>query len=54
MVGVDATVYVPDICAHKPGIYRCISSLRDRLGVYAEIQIIFGTVCILYLSLWWT
>ena len=27
-----------------PDIYRCICSRRDRLGFYAEIQIIFGTV----------
>ena len=26
-------------------LYHCISSNRDRHGYYAEIQIIFGTVC---------
>ena len=31
--------------AQKSGIYRCICSNRDRLGFYAKIQIIFGTVC---------
>ena len=24
-------------------IFRCVCSIRDRLGFYAEIQIIFGT-----------
>ena len=34
------------MCNQKPDIYRCIrSSRRDRLGFYAETQIIFGTVC---------
>ena len=27
---------------HKAGISRCICSSRNRLGFYAEIQIIFG------------
>ena len=47
----DATVYVWLYCTlhipHKPDIYRCIYSCCDRLGLYAEIQIIFGTVYIL-------
>ena len=30
--------------AEKPDIYRSNLSCRDRLGFYAEIQIIFGTV----------
>ena len=34
----------PDICIQKPGIYRWIRSSRDKLGFYAEIQILFGTV----------
>ena len=29
-------------------IYRCIRSHHDRLGFYAEIQIIFGTVWLFY------
>ena len=29
--------------AEKPDIYRCLHSNRDRLGFYAEIQIILGT-----------
>ena len=32
------------IYKQKSDIYRCIRSNRDRLGFYAEIQIIFGTV----------
>ena len=38
----------PDILVlvslQKPDIYCCIHSCRDRLGFYAESQIIFGTV----------
>ena len=34
----------PHICKQKPDIYCCIRSSRDRLGYYAKIQIIFGTV----------
>ena len=30
--------------AQKPDIYRFFCSFRDRLGFYAEIQIILGTV----------
>ena len=38
--GLDLdTVYM--YLANKPDIYRCICSNRDRLGFYAEIQIIF-------------
>ena len=29
------------VCKQKPDIYRCIRSVCDRLGFYAEIQIIF-------------
>ena len=32
------------ICYQKPDISQCICSSRDRLGFYAEIQIILGTV----------
>ena len=32
--------------AQKGDIFRCICSNRDRLGFYAEIQIIFGTVSV--------
>ena len=34
-------VYGPET---RHTVYRCICSRRDRLGFYAEIQIIFGTV----------
>ena len=32
------------VSLQKPDIYCCIHSCRDRLGFYAESQIIFGTV----------
>ena len=32
------------VSLQKPDIYRCIHSCRDRLGFYAESQIIFRTV----------
>ena len=53
MAGVDATVYYACLAfvymqyiylTQKTDIYQSISSDRDRLGFYAEIQIIFGTV----------
>ena len=49
-VGAYTTEYVgmasgPNTCKQKPDIYLCIRSCRDRLGFYAEIQVIFGTVC---------
>ena len=31
-------------CKQKPDIYRCIRSSCDTHGLYAEIQICFGTV----------
>ena len=37
-------VFVPDSWTQKPVIYSCICSSRERLGVYAEIQIIVGAV----------
>ena len=47
--GADATGYVRLLFPYltqKPDTYSCIRSNRDRLGFYAEIQIIFGTVYI--------
>ena len=32
-----------------PDKYRCISSNRDRLGLYEDIRIVIGTVCIVIL-----
>ena len=49
---MDATVYVRLLLTYciflvqNPGKHRCICSRRDRLGFYAEIQIIFGVVYI--------
>ena len=54
--GANATVYVCQtfwniqlLLAQESDwhtvLYHCISSNRDRHGYYAEIQIIFGTVC---------
>ena len=43
-----ATVYVwlldQIYCRKKSDTYRCILSNRNRIGFYAEIHIIFGTV----------
>ena len=36
----------PEIWAQMPDIYRCIRPSRDRLNLYAEIQINSGTVYI--------
>ena len=36
---IQYTVYL----AQKPDIHRCTHSSRDELGVYAQIQNIFGT-----------
>ena len=52
MVRANASEYVfssrPDKCKQMPGhvfiVYRCICSTRDKLGLYAEIQIMIGTV----------
>ena len=49
MAGADATVCVRLLSIHiwprSRQIYRCISFNRDCRSFYAEIQIIFGTVC---------
>ena len=31
----------------KPDIYRCMPSIRDRLGFCADIQIILGHICLI-------
>ena len=31
-------------CREKPDIYRCICSLHDIIGFYADIHNIFGTL----------
>ena len=60
-VGAYTTEYVgmasgPNTCKQKPDIYLCIRSCRERLGFYAEIQVIFGTVYLggkkLWVALW--
>ena len=43
---VTAFVYIH--LAPKLDTYCCIRSSCDRLGFYAKIQIIFGTVCAQY------
>ena len=48
MVGADATVgvwFLCQICVNKSQLYSVPSALAlDRLGLYAEIQIVVGTV----------
>ena len=40
----DCNGYVCTCRAQKPVIYRCIQSILDMLGFYADSQIIFETV----------
>ena len=45
-----AFIYNKSCKAQKPDIQYTVASAptRDRYGLYAEIQIVFGTVCIDY------